>query len=91
MVSIEQVDGSTARFPAESCWVELFVAQTQASTGETPTGPVADAVRGAAPRERARLESLAASGQAGDFMRRAVACGGLLAVEDDVPDLSEQA
>jgi hypothetical protein len=93
MVRIEQIDGTTKTFAAEPFWLGLFVAQTEAATGETPTGPVADAVHNATPRERERLEALAASGRAGDFMRGSGHEDerGLLEVADDVEDLSEPA
>jgi hypothetical protein len=55
-----------------------------------PTGPVPDAIRNATPETIERIEALAASGDGGTFMRRAVVeCGGLLQVADVVEDLSE--
>jgi hypothetical protein len=93
MVSIEQVDGTTKTFPAEPFWLGLSVAAATAATGETPEGPVPDAVNNATPGDRERLERLAASGVLGDFMRGS---GGadekrLLEVAEPVDDLSEQA
>jgi hypothetical protein len=89
-VSLPQRDGTTKKFEAEPFWLGLFCAQADAAAGVVPTGPVPDAVNNATPETRARLERMAASGDAGSFMRRAVVeCGGLLAVADDTPDLSE--
>jgi hypothetical protein len=89
-VTLEQVDGTVAKFEAEEFFLGLFVATANASAGVVPTGPVAEAVNNATPETRARLERMAASGDAGSFMRRAVVeCGGLLAVADDAGDLSE--
>ncbi len=88
-VSVPQVDGSVEIFPAEEFWLALFVGQANAAAGVVPEGPVPDAIRSATPETRARIEALAASGQGGDFMRRAVECGGLLEVAEHVPDLSE--
>jgi hypothetical protein len=90
-VTIPQVDGSVAKFEAESFWLELFCAQATASAGVVPEGPVPDAVNNATPETRERLERLAASGQGGSFMRRAMDHGGLLAVAEDAGDLSEGA
>jgi hypothetical protein len=90
-VTVPQVDGTTATFPAESFWLGLFVAQASAASGVVPEGPVPDAVRNATPQTIERLERLAASGQGGDFMRRAMDFGGLLAVAEDAGDLSEGA
>ena len=88
-VSVPQVDGTTATFKAESFWLGLFVAEAAAASGVVPEGPVPDAINGATPETRERITRLAASGQGGDFMRRAVECGGLLEVAEHVPDLSE--
>jgi hypothetical protein len=84
------VDGSVKTFPAEEFFLALFVAQANAAAGVVPEGPVADAVRNATPQTIERIEALAASGDGGTFMRRSVVeCGGLLAVADETPDLSE--
>jgi len=88
-VTIPQVDGSVEIFPAEEFWLALFVGQANAAAGVQPTGPVPDAITNATPQTIERIEQLAASGQGGDFMRRAVECGGLLEVADETPDLSE--
>jgi len=88
-VTIPQVDGSVEIFPAEPFWLALFVGQANAAAGVFPEGPVPDAVRNATPETIERLERLAASGQGGSFMRRAMDCGGLLAVAEDAGDLSE--
>jgi hypothetical protein len=89
-VNVPQVDGTTATFPAELFWLGLFVAQADAAAGVVPEGPVPDAVRNATPETIERIEALAASGDGGTFMRRAVVeCGGLLQVADVVEDLSE--
>jgi hypothetical protein len=92
-VSLEQVDGTVKVFPAEPFWLGLFIAASDAATGLTPEGPVADAVRGATPEERERLEALTSSRVLGDFMRGNGNEGerGLLEVADPVEDLSEQA
>ncbi len=90
-VTIPQVDGSVAKFEAESFWLELFCAQATASAGVIPEGPVADAITNATPQTIERIEALAASGQGGSFMRRAVETGGLLEVAEDAGDLSEGA
>jgi hypothetical protein len=88
-VTVPQVGGTVETFPAELFWLGLFVAQADAAAGVVPEGPVPDAVRNATPQTIERLERLAASGQGGNFMRRAMDFGGLLAVADVVPDLSE--
>ncbi len=89
-VTVPQVGGTVETFPAELFWLGLFVAQADAAAGVVPEGPVPDAVRNATPETIERLERLAASGDGGTFLRRAVVeCGGLLAVADVVPDLSE--
>jgi hypothetical protein len=89
-VTVPQTDGSVEIFPAEPFWLALFVGQANAAAGVFPEGPVPDAVRNATPETRARLERLAASGDGGTFMRRAVVeCGALLQVADETPDLSE--
>ncbi len=89
-VSVPQVDGSVEIFPAEEFWLALFVGQANAAAGVVPEGPVAEAVNNATPETRARLERMAASGDGGTFMRRAVVeCGGLLEVAEDAGDLSE--
>ncbi len=88
-VTVPQVDGTTLTFPAELFWLGLFVAQADAASGVFPEGPVPDAIRNATPETRERITRLAASGQGGDFMRRAVECGGLLEVAEDAGDLSE--
>ena len=90
-VAVPQVDGSVEIFPAEEFWLALFVGQANAAAGVQPTGPVPDAIRNATPATIERLERLAASGQGGSFMRRAMDCGGLLAVAEDAGDLSEGA
>jgi hypothetical protein len=89
-VTVPQVGGTVETFPAELFWLGLFVAQADAASGVVPTGPVPDAIRNATPETIERIEALAASGDGGTFMRRAVVeCGGLLQVADVVPDLSE--
>jgi hypothetical protein len=88
-VAVPQVGGTVETFPAELFWLGLFVAQADAASGVVPEGPVPDAVRNATPETLERLERLAASGDAGSFMRRAMDFGGLLAVADETPDLSE--
>ncbi len=89
-VTVPQVGGTVETFPAELFWLGLFVAQADAAAGVVPTGPVAEAVNNATPETRARLERMAASGDGGTFMRRAVVeCGGLLEVAEDAGDLSE--
>jgi hypothetical protein len=89
-VTVPQVGGTVATFPAEEFFLALFVAQAEAAAGVVPTGPVAEAVNNATPETRARLERMAASGDGGTFMRRAVVeCGGLLEVAEDAGDLSE--
>ncbi len=90
-VSVPQVDGTVKTFKAESFYLGLFVAQADAASGVVPTGPVVDAIEAATPETLERLERLAASGQGGSFMRRAVETGGLLEVAEDAGDLSEQA
>ncbi len=89
-VSVPQVDGTTLTFPAEAFYLALFCAQAEAAAGVFPEGPVPDAVRNATPQTIERIEALAASGDGGTFMRRAVVeCGGLLEVAEDAGDLSE--
>ncbi len=88
-VTVPQVGGTTKTFPAEEFFLGLFCAQAEAAAGVVPEGPVPDAVRNATPETRERITRLAASGQGGDFMRRATECGGLLEVADVVEDLSE--
>ncbi len=88
-VTVPQVDGTVVTFEAGEFFLALFVGQADASAGVVPTGPVVDAINGATPETRARITRLAASGQGGDFMRRAVECGGLLEVAEDAGDLSE--
>ncbi len=88
-VTVPQIDGSVKTFPAEEFFLALFCAQADAAAGVVPSGPVPDAIRDATPETIQRIEQLAASGQGGDFMRRAVECGGLLEVADAVEDLSE--
>jgi hypothetical protein len=90
-VTIPQVDGSVEIFPSESFWLELFCAQATASSGVQPGGPVVDAIMNATAATRERIEALAASGQGGTFMQRAVETGGLLEVAEDAGDLSEGA
>jgi hypothetical protein len=89
-VELPQRDGTTATFPARTFWYRLFLDGITAATGETPEGPVADAMAGATPKARGRIEKIAASGRAGDFMR-GDGERGLLEVADPVDDLSEQA
>jgi hypothetical protein len=89
-VTVPQRDGSVKTFPAEAFYLALFCAQAEAAAGVFPEGPVPDAVRNATPQTIERIEALAASGDGGTFMRRAVVeCGGLLQVADVIPDLSE--
>ena len=88
-VTVPQRDGTTAKFPAAEFWLGLFVAAADAASGVVPSGPVSDAVRNATPETLQRLERAAASGVLGDFVRRAVECGGLLEVAAAVEDLSE--
>ncbi len=89
-VAVPQVDGTTKTFPSAEFFLALFCAQADAASGVQPTGPVPDAVRNATPETIERIEALAASGDGGTFMRRAVVeCGGLLRVADVVEDLSE--
>jgi hypothetical protein len=88
-VTVPQRDGTVEKFAAEEFFLALFCAQADAAAGVVPSGPVPDAIRDATPETIQRIEQLAASGQGGDFMRRAVECGGLLEVADVVPDLSE--
>ncbi len=88
-VTVPQVDGTVETFPAEEFFLALFCAQADAAAGVVPSGPVPDAIRNATPATRERLERLALSGEAGSFMRRAMDCGGLLAVAEDAGDLSE--
>jgi hypothetical protein len=89
-VTVPQIDGSVKTFPAEAFYLALFCAQAEAAAGVFPEGPVPDAVRNATPETIERIEALAASGDGGTFMRRAVVeCGGLLRVADVVEDLSE--
>jgi hypothetical protein len=88
-VTVPQVGGTVETFPAELFWLGLFVAQADAAAGVVPTGPVAEAVNNATPETRARLERMAASGDGGTFMRRAVVECGLLEVAEDAGDLSE--
>ncbi len=88
-VSLPQRDGTIATFPAEGFWLGLFCAQADAAAGVVPEGPVADAINGATPATRERIERLAASGDAGSFLRRAVETEGLLEVAEDAGDLSE--
>lgn len=89
-ITLEQRDGTTRTFPTEAFWLGLFVAASDAASGVVPEGPVADALRNATPEDRGRIEALAASGGAGDFLR-GNGEGGLLEVADEVPDLSEPA
>jgi len=88
-VTIPQLDGSEKIFPSAEFFLALFCAQADAAAGVVPSGPVPDAINNATPETRERITRLAASGQGGDFMRRAVECGGLLEVAEHVPDLSE--
>jgi len=89
-VTVPQIDGSVKTFPAEAFYLALFCAQAEAAAGVFPEGPVPDAGRNATPETIERIEALAASGDGGTFMRRAVVeCGGLLRVADVVEDLSE--
>jgi hypothetical protein len=87
-VSLQQRDGTTATFPTAAFWLGLFVAATDAACGVVPEGPVVDALNNATPEARGRIERIAASGGAGDFMR-GNGEGGLLEVADPVDDLSE--
>jgi hypothetical protein len=87
-VSLQQTDGTTKKFPTEAFWRALFVAAADAASGVVPEGPVVDAFRNATPEARGRIERVAASGRAGDFLR-GNGEGGLLAVADPVEDLSE--
>jgi len=88
-VTIPQLDGSEKIFPSGEFFLALFCAQADASAGVQPTGPVVDAIESATLETRARIEQLAASGDGGTFMRRAVETGGLLEVAEDPGDLSE--
>ncbi len=90
-VSLQQTDGSTATFPAQEFWLQLFCAQADAASGVVPSGPVAEAMEGAMPEARGRIERVVASGQGGDFLRGSGAEDelGLLEVADGVEDLSE--
>ncbi len=88
-VSVPQRDGTVQTFSAAEFWLGLFCAQASAASGVVPEGPVVDAVNHATPETWQRLEQLAASGQGGSFMRRAMDHGGLLAVAEDPGDLSE--
>jgi hypothetical protein len=89
-VTVPQLDGSVGIFPSEEFWLALFCAQATAAAGVFPEGPVPDAVRNATPETIERIGALAASGDGGTFMRRAVVeCGGLLEVAEDAGDLSE--
>jgi hypothetical protein len=87
-VSLEQLDGTTRTFTDETFWLGLFVAASYAACGVVPEGPVVDALNNATPEARGRIERIAASGGAGDFMR-GNGEGGLLEVADPVDDLSE--
>ncbi len=89
-VSLQQSDGTTRTFPTGAFKLGLFVAATDAACGVVPEGPVVDALNNATPEDRERIERIAASGQAGDFLR-GKGEGGLLAVADPVEDLSEPA
>jgi hypothetical protein len=89
-ITLEQLDGTTRTFTDETFWLGLFIAASDAASGVVPEGPVADALRNATPEDRGRIEALAASGGAGDFLR-GNGEGGLLEVADEVPDLSEPA
>lgn len=89
-VSLQQSDGTTWTFPTGASKLGLFVAATDAACGVVPEGPVVDALNNAMPEDRERIERIAAGGGAGDFLR-GKGEGGLLAVADDVEDLSEPA
>jgi hypothetical protein len=89
-ITLEQLDGTTRTFTDETFWLGLFIAASDAASGVVPEGPVADALRNATPEDRGRIEALAASGGAGDFLR-GNGEGGLLEVADPVDDLSEPA
>ena len=89
-VSLEQTDGTTRTFPAEAFWLGLFVAASDAACGVVSSGPVEDAFNKATSEARGRIERIAASGGAGDFLR-GNGEGGLLEVADPVDDLSEPA
>jgi hypothetical protein len=93
VVELPQRDGTTRSFPAEVFWHRLFLDQLDAACGVVPDSPVVDAMEGATPEARARIEKIAASGGAGDFLRGSGSEDepGLLEVADDVPDLSEPA
>jgi hypothetical protein len=92
VVELPQRDGTTRTFPAGMFWHRLFLDQIDSACGETPDSPVADAMAGATPKARERIEKIAASGRAGDFMRGSGDDErGLLDVADDVEDLSEPA
>jgi hypothetical protein len=93
MVTIEQADGTVKTFGVETFWLGLFHAASTVATGETPTGPVADAVNNATRKELERLERLAASGALGAFLKGTGAEGEkrLLEVSDSTEDLSEPA
>jgi hypothetical protein len=93
VVELPQRDGTNATFSARVFWHRLFLDQIDAACGVVPDSPVAEAMEGATSQARGRIERIAASGRAGDFMRGS---GGdeekrLLEVADPVEDLSEQA
>ena len=89
-VSIPQRDGTTRTFPTGEFKLGLFVAATDAACGVVPSDPVVDAFNNATPEARGRIERIAASGGAGDFLR-GNGGEGLLAVADPVDDLSAPA
>jgi hypothetical protein len=92
VIEIEQRDGSTRSFPAKTFWSQLMLDQIDAATSVVPDSPVAEAMAGATPKARERIEKIAASGRAGDFLRGGNGEDepGLLEVAADTEDLSEQ-
>jgi hypothetical protein len=68
-VTMAQRDGTTRTFPGEAFWLGLFVAASDAACGVVPSAPVVDAFKKATPEARGRIERIAASGGAGDFLR----------------------
>lgn len=92
IVELPQRDGSTRSFPAKTFWHQLMLDQIDAACGVVPDSPVAQALEGATPEARAKIERVVESGQAGDFMRGGNGEDepGLLEVAEPVENLSEQ-
>ena len=85
-VSIAQVDGTFAIFPAHTFWYQIFADEVAAAVGEPPSSALSRALENATAAARARItEMIRADG--GDFLTRATADGFGL-VEDAPPDLS---